>query len=207
LPQIDVYDLEKNKTGEITLSPEIFGFPIKESLLHLVTRWQLASKRAGSASTKTKGEVRGGGRKPWRQKGSGRARSGSNRSPLWRGGGIVFGPKPKDWSFSLPKKVRKQAIKSALSNKYNENGIYVLENFKLPEIKTRQVVDFMKKFDITECLILADDQNENLIRSANNLKNVKVLKGSVLNVYDLLKFKYLVMPKILLDKVQKVLTN
>ncbi len=207
MPQIDVYDLKKNKTGEATLSPEIFEFPVKEPLLHLVTRWQLASRRAGSASTKTKGEVRGGGRKPWRQKGSGRARSGSSRSPLWRGGGVTFGPKPKDWSFSLPKKVRKQAIRSALSHKYKENMIYVLEDFKLPKIKTRQVVDFMKKFDITECLILDNDGNENLIRSANNLKNVKVSKGNALNVYDMLRFRYLVMTKDLLDRVQKVFKN
>lgn len=207
MPKIDVYDLEKNKTGEVDLSPDLFECTVKEPLLHLVTRWQLSSRRAGSASTKTKGEVRGGGRKPWRQKGSGRARSGSNRSPLWRGGGVIFGPKPKDWSFSLPKKVRKQAIRSALSHRYSEKGIYILEDFKLPEIKTKQVVSFMKKFDINECLILADRQNENLMRSANNLKNVKVLKGSGLNVYDLLNFKYLVMTKDILEKVQKGFTS
>ena len=207
MPQIDVYDLEKKKTGQVQLKSEIFEHPVKDSLLHLVVTWQLASRRAGSASTKTKGEVSGGGRKPWKQKGLGRARSGSNRSPLWRGGGITFGPKPKDWSFSLPKKVRKQAIKSALSHKYNESEIYVLDSFELSEIKTKQVVSFLKNFDITECLILIDGKNENLVRSANNLKNVKVLKSNGLNVYDLLNFKYLVMTKGLLEKVQEVLGN
>ncbi len=207
MPQVEVYDLEKKNTGHVELKSEIFECPIKEALIHLVVRWQLASRRSGSASTKTKGEVSGGGKKPWKQKGSGRARSGSNRSPLWRGGGVIFGPKPKDWSFSIPKKVRKQAIQSALSHKYNENEIYVLDNFDLSEVKTKQVSSFMKKFDITECLILVDEKNENLEKSANNLKNVKVLRGGGLNVYDLLNFKYLVMTKGSLEKIQEVLVS
>ncbi|MGI9535381.1 MAG: 50S ribosomal protein L4 [Thermodesulfobacteriota bacterium] len=207
MPQVDVFDLKKKKTGKVELMSEIFEQPVKESLLHLVVRWQLASKRAGTASTKTKGEVRGGGKKPWKQKGLGRARSGSNRSPLWRGGGVTFGPKPKDWSFSLPKKVRKQAIKSALSHKYNENEIYIVENFDLSKIKTKQVVSFLKKFDISKCLILIDDKNENLIKSSNNLKDVKVLKNDGINVYDILNFKHLVVTKNSLDKVQEVLVS
>jgi len=207
LPQVDVFDLKKKKTGKVELKSEVFEQPVKESLLHLVVRWQLASRRAGSASTKTRGEVRGGGKKPWKQKGLGRARSGSNRSPIWRGGGITFGPKPKDWSFSLPKKVRKQAIKSALSHKYNENEILVLDNFELPEIKTKQVASFLKSFDIAKCLILIDEKNENLIKSSNNIKDVKVLKNDGLNVYDLLNFKHLVMTKSSLEKVQEVLVS
>ncbi|MGI9554068.1 MAG: 50S ribosomal protein L4 [Thermodesulfobacteriota bacterium] len=207
MPQVDVYDLKKKKTGKVELKSEIFEQPVKESLLHLVVRWQLASKRAGSASTKTKGEVRGGGKKPWKQKGLGRARSGSNRSPLWRGGGVTFGPKPKDWSFSLPKKVRKQAIKSALSHKFNEKEIYIVENFDLSEIKTKQVVSFLKKFDISKCLILIDDKNENLMKSSNNLKEVKVLKNEGINVYDILNFKHLVVTKSSLEKVQEVLAS
>ena len=202
-----MFDLKKKKTGKVELKPEIFEQPVKESLLHMVVRWQLASKRAGSASTKTRAEVSGGGKKPWKQKGLGRARSGSNRSPIWRGGGVTFGPKPKDWSFSLPKKVRKQAIKSALSHKYNENEIYVLDNFELPEIKTKQVVSFLKKFDITKCLILIDEKNENLTKSSNNLKDVKVLKNDGINVYDLLNFKHLVITKSSLEKVQEVLAS
>ena len=182
MPKVDVFDLKKKKTGQVELKAEIFEQPVKESLLHLVVRWQLASRRAGSASTKTRGEVRGGGKKPWKQKGLGRARSGSNRSPIWRGGGITFGPKPKDWSFSISKKVRKQAIKSALSHKYNEKEIFVIDNIELPEIKTKQVVSFLKNFDITKCLILIDDKNENLVRSSNNLKDVKVLKNDGINV-------------------------
>ena len=205
MPQVDVFDLEKKKTGKVELKSEIFEQPVKESLLHLVVRWQLASRRAGSASTKTRGEVRGGGKKPWKQKGLGRARSGSNRSPIWRGGGVTFGPKPKDWSFSLPKKVRKQAIRSALSHKFNENEIYVVDSFELPEIKTRHVTSFLKNFDIAKCLILIDDSNEKLVKSSNNLKDVKVLNNNGLNVYDLLNFKHLVMTKSSLEKVQEVL--
>ena len=205
MPQVDVFDLKKKKTGNVELKSEIFEQPVKESLLHLVVRWQLASKRAGSASTKTRGEVRGGGKKPWKQKGLGRARSGSNRSPIWRGGGVTFGPKPKDWSFSIPKKVRKQALKSALSHKFNENEIYVVDSFELPEIKTKHVASFLKKFDITKCLILIDDSNEKLIKSSNNLKEVKVLNNNGINVYDLLNFKHLVMTKSSLEKVQEVL--
>ena len=207
MPKVDVFDLEKKKTGQVELKSEVFEQPVKESLLHLVVRWQLASRRAGSASTKTRGEVSGGGKKPWKQKGLGRARSGSNRSPIWRGGGITFGPKPKDWSFSLPKKVRKQAIKSALSHKFNEKEIYVLDSIELPEIKTKQVVSFLKNFDITKCLILIDDKNENLVKSSNNLKDVKVLKNDGINVYDLLNFKHLILTKSSLDKVQEVLVS
>ena len=207
MPQLDVFDLKKKKTGTADLKSEVFEQPVKESLLHQVVRWQLASKRSGTASTKTRGEVRGGGKKPWKQKGLGRARAGSNRSPIWRGGGITFGPKPKDWSFSLPKKVRKQALKAALSHKFNENEIYVLDKIEFPEIKTKQVASFMKNFDITKCLILIDDENVNLLKSANNIQEVKILNNNGINVYDLLNYKHLVMTKSSLDKVQEVLAS
>ena len=207
MPKIDIFDLSKKKVGTTDLNSDIFEYPVKESLFHQVVRWQLASRRAGSASTKTRGEVRGGGKKPWKQKNLGRARSGSNRSPLWRGGGITFGPKPKDWSFSLPKKIKKQAIKSALSYKLNENEIYVLENFELSEIKTKQVIKFMDAFEIDKCLILVDDDNVNLVKSARNIKNVKVLREKGINVYDMLSYKHLVLTKSSLEKVQEALAG
>lgn len=207
MPQIDVYDLEKNKVDSVDVKSEIFEFPVKDSILHLIVRWQLASKRAGTASTKTRGEVRGGGVKPWKQKNLGRARHGSIRSPLWRKGGVVFGPKPKDWSFSVPKKVRKQALKSALSLMYKNSDIYVIKDFVLPEIKTKQIVTFLEKFGISKGLFVVDKDNENLIKSSRNIKDIKVIKDDGLNVYDLLKFNSLVIAQNSINKIQEGLLN
>ena len=207
MPQVDVFDLEKKKVGSVDLVSSVFEYPVNESVLHLVVKWQLASKRSGTASTKTRGEVRGGGKKPWKQKGLGRARAGSNRSPIWRGGGITFGPKPKDWSFSVPKKVRKQAVKSALSLKLSQDELFVVENFDLKEIKTKQISDFMNKFELNKCLILVDDLNENLVKSSRNIKNVKVLRNEGVNVYDLLKYKNLIITKSTVEKVQEALES
>ena len=205
MPQVDVFDLEKKKVGSVDLDSGVFEYPVNESVLHLVVKWQLASKRSGTASTKTKGEVRGGGRKPWKQKHLGRARAGSVRSPIWKGGGTTFGPKPKDWSFSVPKKVRKQAVKSALSLKLSQQELFVVDNFDLKEIKTKQIVEFMKNFELSKCLILVDELNENLVKSSNNLQDVKVLRNEGVNVYDLLKYKNLVMTKNTVQKVQEAL--
>lgn len=207
MPQVDVFDLEKKKVGSVDLVSSVFEYPVNDSVLHLVVKWQLASKRSGTASTKTRGEVRGGGKKPWKQKGLGRARAGSNRSPIWRGGGITFGPKPKDWSFSVPKKVRKQAVKSALSLKLSQDELFVVENFDLKEIKTKQISDFMNKFELNKCLILVDDLNENLVKSSRNIKNVKVLRNEGVNVYDLLKYKNLIITKSTVEKVQEALES
>ncbi len=207
MPQVDVFDLEKNKVGTVDLASDVFECPVNDSVLHLVVKWQLASKRSGTASTKTRGEVRGGGKKPWKQKHLGRARAGSNRSPIWKGGGVTFGPKPKDWSFSVPKKVRKQAVRSALSLKLSQDELFVVENFDLKEIKTKQIVDFMKKFELNKCLIIVDDVNENLVKSSNNIKDVKVLKNEGVNVYDLLKYKNLIITKNTVEKVQEALAQ
>ena len=205
MPQVDVFDLEKKKVGSVDLDSGVFEYPVNESVLHLVVKWQLASKRSGTASTKTRGEVRGGGKKPWKQKHLGRARAGSVRSPIWKGGGTTFGPKPKDWSFSVPKKVRKQAVKSALSLKLSQQELFVVDNFDLKEIKTKQIVEFMKNFELNKCLILVDELNENLVKSSNNLQDVKVLRNEGVNVYDLLKYKNLVMTKNTVQKVQEAL--
>ncbi len=202
-----MFDLKKKKVGSVDLAPDVFEYPVNDSVLHLVVKWQLASKRSGTASTKTRGEVRGGGKKPWKQKHLGRARAGSIRSPIWKGGGVTFGPKPKDWSFSVPKKVRKQAVKSALSLKLSQEELFVVDNFDLKEIKTKQIVDFMKKFELNKCLILVDEENENLIKSSGNLKDVKVLKNEGVNVYDLLKYKNIIMTKNTVEKVQEALVR
>ena len=145
---IDVYDIKKNKINEIELEPAVFNADVNRDVIYRVINWQLAKKRSGTACTKTRGEVSGGGAKPWKQKHTGRARAGSNRSPIWRKGGVVFGPKPKDWSFSLPKKVRRKALLSALSHVQNEKGVIVLGDLQISEIKTKYVSAMMELFEI-----------------------------------------------------------
>jgi len=205
VPQYDIYDLNRNTVGTVELDPKVFESPIKEHLFYYVVNWQLASRRSGTASTKTRGEVSGGGRKPWKQKHLGRARQGSIRAPQWRKGAIIFGPKPKDWSFSIPKKVRREALKSALSLKHRDGNIVILKDFNLTQIKTKLVAEFIKGFELDKALIVISGDNENLKRSARNLQNVKVLKSDGLNVYDLLRFDTLVMTEDSLLKVQEVL--
>ncbi len=207
MPQLDVYDLGKSKVGNVDLDSSIFEAPVKEHLLHSVVNWQLAKKRSGTASTKTKGEVRGGGAKPWKQKHMGRARQGSIRAPHWRKGGVVFGPRPKDWSYSLNKKTKKNALISALSLKYSEGVLIALNEFALPEIKTKQVAEFVKTFEIKSALIVVSGENENLIKSAKNLKNVKVINVDGLNVYDILKFENLIVTEESLARAQEVLKH
>lgn len=207
MPQLDVYDIEKGKVGSVDLDPSIFEAPVKQHLLHAIVNWQLAKRRSGTASTKTKGEVRGGGVKPWKQKHMGRARQGSIRAPQWRKGGVVFGPKPKDWSYNVNKKTKRQALISALSLKYSEGVLIALNQFELPEIKTKQVVDFVKKFELNSALIVVSGENENLLKSAKNLKNIKVIKIDGLNVYDVLKFDNLIVTEESLAQAQEVLKH
>jgi large subunit ribosomal protein L4 len=207
VPQLDVYDLGKSKVGKVDLDSSIFESTVKEHLLHTVVNWQLAKKRSGTASTKQRGEVSGGGSKPWKQKHMGRARQGSIRSPQWRKGGIVFGPKPKDWSYSINKKTKKNALISALSLKYSEGVLIALNEFSLPEIKTKQVADFVKTFELKSALIVVTGENENLMKSAKNLKNVKVINVDGLNVYDVLKFDNLIVTEESLARTQEVLKH
>jgi large subunit ribosomal protein L4 len=207
VPQLDVYDIEKSKVGNVDLDPSIFEAPVKQHLLHAIVNWQLAKRRSGTASTKTKGEVRGGGAKPWKQKHMGRARQGSIRAPQWRKGGVVFGPKPKDWSYNVNKKTKRQALISALSLKYSEGVLIALNQFELPEIKTKQVADFVKKFELKSALIIVSGENENLFKSAKNLKNIKVIKIDGINVYDVLKFDSLIVTEESLARAQEVLKH
>lgn len=202
--QYDIYDLNRNMVGALELDPEIFESPIKEHLFYYVVNWQMAGRRSGTVSTKTRGEVSGGGKKPWKQKHLGRARQGSIRAPQWRKGAIIFGPRPKDWSYNIPKKVRREALKSALSLKYRDGNIILVKDFNLPHIKTKLVADFVKRFELDKALILIDGDNDNLKKSARNLKNVKVLKSDGLNVYDVLRFNTLVMSEGCVLKVQEV---
>lgn len=199
----------RNKVDTLDLSGEVFEAPVREDLMQFVVRWQLASARSGTASTKTRGEVRGGGSKPWKQKHSGRARHGSTRSPIWRKGGVAFGPKPKDWSFRVPRKVRKQALRSALSAKFRDGAVTVVRDLSLPEIKTRRVAEMLGAFGFTNALFVdaAGGDRGNFAKSASNIRGVKVVADGGVNVYDTLGFENLVMTVGAVKSVQEALAH
>ena len=201
MPVLDVYDIEKRKISEINLNDEIFNVEIKHHLISDVVIMQRTNRRRGTASTKNRAMVRGGGVKPWRQKGTGRARVGSRRSPLWVGGGTVFGPTPKDYSYSLPKKVRREALRSVLTLKLKEDKITILDSFKLKEIKTKVFMQTLRNFDIENVLII-DEDNFNLERSARNIQSAKVLPPEGLNVYDILKYENLILVMPSVEKIE-----
>ncbi|HET7290132.1 MAG TPA: 50S ribosomal protein L4 [Thermodesulfobacteriota bacterium] len=207
MPQLDVFNLDKNKVGTIDLDSSIFEAPVRQHLLHTVVNWQLTKKRAGTSSTKERGEVSGGGKKPWKQKHLGRARQGSIRAPQWRKGAIIFGPKPKDWSYTLNKKSKKQALISSLSLKYGEGRMLALNEITLPSVKTKQVAEFVKRFELKSALIIIGSDNDNLLKSSRNMPNVKVLKIDGINVYDILRYDTLVMTEESLARAQEVLAN
>ena len=189
----DVYNMDGTKVSEVELPDEIFAVPIKKHILHEVVTMQLANRRAGTASTKGRSEVRGGGQKPYRQKGTGRARAGSRRSPLWRGGGITFGPKPRSFSYKVPKKVRRQALKMALTSKLHEKGLVVVDHLNLEEVKTKRFVEVMAALNAKDALIVTDRKLENLELSSRNVPDVKLVRSEGLNVYDILRFKHLIL--------------
>ena len=191
MPKVDVLNMTGKKVSEIDLSDEIFGGPVKEHLFHEVVRWQLACRRRGNASAKERSEVVGSRRKLFRQKGTGRARRGSAQSPLLKGGGVVFGPKPRDFSYTLPAKVRKAALRSALARRFEETKLVVLDAFELPEIKTRRAVDILQGLNLKDVLII-DEGNENLSLSTRNIHKVKYLPVEGLNVMDILRHENLV---------------
>lgn len=185
------------------LPESIFGVAVRPHLLHQAVVMQLNNRRAGTASTKTRGRVRGSGRKPWRQKGSGRARAGSVRSPIWVGGGTAFGPLPRDYSYRIPKKARRQAVLSALSLKRQEEKLVVVEPEDVSEIKTRLMAEAMASLGVGNSLFVIAEGDERIELSARNLPNVKVLRVAGLNVYDLLRFEYLVLTREALQKIEE----
>ncbi|MBW6519625.1 MAG: 50S ribosomal protein L4 [Desulfoarculaceae bacterium] len=190
---VSVFNIKNEKVGEIELNEKVFDLVVKEHLLHDVVKMQLAGRRAGNACTKTRVEVSGGGAKPWRQKGTGRARAGSNRSPIWRGGGVAFGPKPRDYSLKLNRKVKKQALAMAMSARLQEGNLIVLDDFTLDTIKTKDFVNVMNVLDIQNGLIITPGMNENVNKSGRNVNGFKVLSTDGLNVYDILLHKKLVL--------------
>ena len=189
----DVYNIDGVKVSEIDLSDEIFNVPVKQHVLHQVVTMQLTNRRAGTASTKGRSEKRGGGQKPHRQKGTGRARAGSRRSPLWRGGGVVFGPKPRSYVYKAPKKVRRQALKMALTTKLQDKALIVVDKLNLETVKTKRFVEVMGTLKTMEALIVTDRKLENLELSSRNVPNVKVVRSEGLNVYDILKFRQVIL--------------
>jgi len=193
MPLLDVFDVGKNRVGTVELKDEIFAAPVNETLIYEVVRMQRAIVRKGTASTKERGDVRGGGKKPWRQKGTGRARVGTIRSPLWRGGGTVFGPHPRDFSLRVNKKARRNALISALSLKASSEKIIVLRDVPLTEIKTKEFQKVVDVFSLRKALFVTDKKNEILEKSSHNIPNVKMLRAEGINVYDLLKYEYLVL--------------
>ena len=201
MPVLDVYDTEKNKVSEIYLNDEVFDVDVKEHLISDVIVMQQANRRKGTASTKNRARVRGGGAKPWRQKGTGRARVGTRRSPLWVGGGTVFGPTPKDYSYSLPKKVKRAALKSALTLRLREEKVTILDSFNLEEIKTKAFIQVLDNLGVASVLLI-DVNNFNLEKSAGNVQNTRVLRPEGLNVYDIIRYENLVLVKPSIEKIE-----
>jgi len=193
MPVAAVYDIQNNKIAEIELSDRIFGASVNEAAIYEVVKMQSISRRLGTAATKTRRDISGGGKKPWRQKGTGRARAGTTRSPVWRGGGTVFGPQPRDYAYRVPKKVRRLALISALSQKYQEERMIILNDFPLEEIKTRKFKEVVDRFGWKKTLVVIDKSNPNLEKSSRNLKDIKMIRSEGINVYDLLNHEHLVL--------------
>lgn len=205
MPKVNVYNMQGEVVEEMELNDTIFGIEINEHAVYEVVKNQLANKRQGTQSAKTRAEVRGGGRKPWRQKGTGRARQGSIRAPQWKGGGIVFAPKPRDYSYSVPKKVRRLALKSALTAKVNDNEIIIVDEFNLSAPKTKEMKKILANLNSDrKALIVTDVKDNNVIRSANNIPYVATTIVSTLNVYDILKYNSFIITKEAVKKVEEV---
>lgn len=201
--KVPLYNADGKKVGEVELSESLFGIEPNRHAIHQVVRMQRAGARAGTASTKRRGEVSGGGSKPWRQKGTGRARAGSNRSPIWRGGGVVFGPKPRDYDFRVPRKVRKLAFCSALSSKAGNGAVTVLEDFGLDMPSTKAGLEILNKLDVPgKLMIVVSEDDLNVEKSFRNLSRVETFLSSEVNTYDILRFDRLLFLKGALDKLQ-----
>ena len=204
MANVSVYNMEGKEVGTMELNDAVFGVEINDHLVHLAVVRQLANNRQGTQKAKTRSEVSGGGRKPWRQKGTGHARQGSTRSPQWTGGGVVFAPKPRDYSIKLNKKERRLAIKSALTTKVNESKLIVLDSFELDEIKTKKFVAVMNNLKAEKALVVLNEKNDNVIKSANNVPTVKTALTNTINVYDILKYDTLVLTQDAVATIQEV---
>ena len=204
MPKVDVYDINGKKVSDVELNEKIFGIEPNENIVHEVLVNYLANQRQGTQSTKTRAEVRGGGRKPWRQKGTGRARQGSIRAPQWMKGGIALGPKPRSYKYAIPKKMRKLALKSVLTSKVEDKELIVVDKLELKEIKTKEMVKVLNNLNTKKALIVLSEKNLNVQASARNIENVKTTLVNTINVFDLLKYDNLVITEDAIKKLEEV---
>ncbi len=201
---VSVYNMEGNEVGTIELSDAVFGVDVNEHLVHMAVVAQLANKRQGTQKAKTRSEVSGGGRKPWRQKGTGHARQGSTRAPQWTGGGVVFAPVPRDYTIRLNKKEKRVALKSALTSRLQENKLIVVDELKFDEIKTKNFVNVMNNLKADKALVVLNENDANVVMSARNIPTVKTALTNTINVYDILKYNTLILTKDAVATIEEV---
>jgi large subunit ribosomal protein L4 len=205
MPSIALYNMTRQKVGEVQLSDDVFGAEVKEHLMHQALRIQLANRRAGTVAVKNRAAVSGGGKKPFKQKGTGNARQGCSRAPQYPGGGVAFGPQQKEYNLSMNKKARNAAIRSALSMQLKNDRITVVDKLVFDSISTRGFVEFLKRFDLERSLIVTDEVNHNLMLSARNVPHIKLLKHDALNIHDMLKYKHIIFTQCSVQTVEGVL--
>lgn len=201
---VSVLNMQGNEVGTMDLNDAIFGVEVNEHLVHMAVVQQLANNRQGTQKAKTRSEVRGGGRKPWRQKGTGHARQGSIRAPQWTGGGVVFAPTPRDYSFKLNKKEKRAALKSALTSRVLENKFIVVDELKFDEIKTKKFAEVMKNLNVEKALVVLNDNDVNVVKSAANIPTIKTASTATINVFDILKYNTVVVTKAAVETIQEV---
>ena len=204
MANVTVYNIEGKEVGTIELNDAVFGVEVNEHLVHMAVVSQLANNRQGTQKAKTRSEVSGGGKKPWRQKGTGHARQGSTRAPQWTGGGVVFAPTPREYSFKMNKKEKRAALKSVLSAKVAENKFIVVDEIKFEEIKTKNMANVLKNLDVNKALVVLEDGNVNAEISARNIADVKTAKTNTINVYDILKYNTVIVTKAAVETIQEV---
>ena len=204
MANVSVYNIEGNEVGKIDLSDAVFGVEVNEHLVHMAVVSQLANNRQGTQKAKTRSEVSGGGRKPWRQKGTGHARQGSTRAPQWTGGGVVFAPVPRDYSFKMNKREKRAALKSALTSRVEENKFIVIDEINFEEAKTKNFANILKNLDVSKALVVLEDDNKNAELSARNIADVKTAKTNTINVYDILKYNTVITTKAVVAKIEEV---
>ena len=204
MANVSVYNIEGKEVGKIDLSNAVFGVEVNEHLVHMAVVSQLANNRQGTQKAKTRSEVSGGGRKPWRQKGTGHARQGSTRAPQWTGGGVVFAPVPRDYSFKMNKREKRAALKSALTSRVEENKFIVIDEINFEEAKTKNFANILKSLDVSKALVVLEDDNKNAELSARNIADIKTAKTNTINVYDILKYNTVITTKAVVAKIEEV---
>ena len=204
MANVSVYNMEGNEVGSMELNDAVFGVEVNEHLVHMAVVQQLANNRQGTQKAKTRSEVSGGGRKPWRQKGTGHARQGSTRAPQWTGGGVVFAPVPRDYSFKMNKREKRAALKSALTSRVEENKFIVIDEINFEEAKTKNFANILKSLDVSKALVVLEDDNKNAELSARNIADIKTAKTNTINVYDILKYNTVITTKAVVAKIEEV---